>query len=87
MQFATATLDQQSAAEKELEKAFQINPCLLGLCNLPINTAIVLYLLQLQTPYSKLPSTQTGLFVLASQTHATAYNSWSGGNERVRRYA
>ena len=61
-QFAEATLGDGSAAKKELNKAFQINSRLLGLCNLPINTAIVLYLLQLQTPYSKLPSTQTGLF-------------------------
>ena len=61
-QFAEATLGDGSAAKKELNKAFQINPRLLGLCNLPINTAIVLYLLQLQTPYSKLPFTQTGLF-------------------------
>ena len=61
-QFADATLGDGSAAKKELDEAFQINPCLLGLCNLPINAAIVLYLLQLQTPCSKLPSTQTGLF-------------------------
>ena len=60
-QFADATLGHSSAAKKELHRAFQINPRLLGLCNLPINAAIVLYLLQLQTPCSKLPSTQTGL--------------------------
>ena len=62
VQFATATLGDGSAAKKELDKAFQINPRLLGLCNLPINTVIVLYLLQLQTPCSKLPSTRTELF-------------------------
>ena len=61
-QFADAALGDNSAAKKELDKAFRINPRLLGLCNLPINAAIVLYLLQLQTPCSKLPSTQTGLF-------------------------
>ena len=61
-QFADASLGHSSAAKKELNRAFQINPRLLGLCNLPINAAIVLYLLQLQTPCSKLPSTQTGLF-------------------------
>ena len=61
-QFADATLGDGSTAKKELCNAFQINPRLLGLCNLPINAAIVLYLLQLQTPCSKLPSTQTGLF-------------------------
>ena len=59
--FADATLGDGSAA-KELHRAFQTNPRLLGLCNLPNNAAIVLYLLQLQTPCSKLPSTQTGLF-------------------------
>jgi len=62
VQFATATLGDSSAAKKKLDEAFQINPRLLTLCNLPINAAIVLYLLQLQTPCSKLPSTQTGLF-------------------------
>ena len=61
-QFAVASLGHHDAAKKELDEAFRINPCLLGLCNLPINAAIVLYLLQLQTPCSKLPSTQTGLF-------------------------
>ena len=61
-QFAEATLGDNSTAKKELNKAFQINPRLLGICNLPINTAIVLYLLQLQTPCSKLPSTRTELF-------------------------
>ena len=61
-QFADVNLGNSSVAKKELIKAFQINPHLLGFCNLPINAAIVLYLFQLRTPCSKLPSTQTGLF-------------------------
>ena len=61
-QFADASLGGGSTGKKELDEAFQINPRLLGLCNLPINAVIVLYLLQLQTPCSKLPSTSTGLF-------------------------
>ena len=61
-QFADASLGQGSDARKELDDAFQKNPRLLGLCNLPINAAIVMYLLQLSTPCSKLPSTRTELF-------------------------
>ena len=61
-QFANVSLGHSSAAKKALDEALRINPRILGLCNLPINAAIVLYLLQLQPPCSKLPSTQTELF-------------------------
>ena len=58
-QFADASLDLD--ARKELDDVLRKNPRLLGLCNLPINAAIVMYLLQLQTPCSKLPSTSYGI--------------------------
>ena len=61
-QLAEASLGHHSAAKKELDEALRKNPRLLSLCNLPINTAIVLYLLQLETSCSKLPSTRTELF-------------------------
>jgi len=61
-QFADTSLGQGSDARKELDNVFRKNPRVLGLCNLPINAAIVIYLLQLSTPFSKFPSTCTELF-------------------------
>ena len=67
------------AAKKELNKAFQINPRLLGICNLPINTAIVLYLLiantMLQTPIYPYRIILHIDLKPATQTYATAYSS------------
>ena len=84
-QFADATLGHHSVAKKELDKAFQINPRLLGLCNLPINTAIVF----VPSPVAN-TMLQTSFYpdriILciglksATQVHATAYNSRPGGN-------